>query len=74
MTKCDNIPCTHKKTRLSKQEVEKEFEESLIGENHNNKGIQDKVDKIESCKEATVVIREFEELIRTNKNNIASSW
>ena len=74
MTKCDNIPCTHKKTRLSKQEVQKEFEESLIGENYNNKEIKDKVDKIESCKEATVVIREFEELIRTNKNNIASSW
>ena len=61
--KYDSVPRIDKKTRKSKQE-------SLIGEKHENKDIEDKVDKVENCKEAVVIIREFEELIRTNTNNI----
>ena len=61
--KYDSVPRIDKKTRKSKQE-------SLIGEKHENKDIEDKVDKVENCKEAVVIIREFEELIRTNTSNI----
>ena len=32
--------------------------------------MEDKVDQVENCEEAAVVIRDFEELVRTNNNNI----
>ena len=58
------------KTRKSKQKLKKELEESLInGKNHKYKDIDEKVAKIKNCKDAEAVIREFEDIIRTKKNN-----
>ena len=69
--KCKNVPRTDKKARQSKQEVKKKLEESLIGEKHENKDIEGKAYNVENKEEVAVVIQGFEELIRTNKNNIA---
>ena len=65
--KCNNAPRTYKKTWKTKQEVKKELEESLICENHENKDIKDKAETVENCREATVIIWVFEELICTIK-------
>lgn len=60
---------------ISKQEVENELEESLInGEKHENKDIKGKAEKVEKCKEAAVVIREFKEIIQTKRKNIWKAY
>ena len=44
------------------------FEDSIInGEKHDKKVIEEKAGKVEKCEDAAVVIREFEDIIKTDK-------
>ena len=44
------------------------FEDSIInGEKHDKKVIEEKAGKVEKCEDAAVVIREFEDIIKTEK-------
>ena len=62
---------TIKKTRKTKEEIKKELADSLINiEKNENRDIEEKASKVEKCKDAASVIREFEEVIKSNKSNM----
>ena len=49
----------------------KELINSFIEEEkHENKDLDEEVDKVEKCDDAAVVIREYEEIIRIKQKNI----
>ena len=51
--------------------MKKKLENSLINEEkHEVKDLNEKDDKVEKCKDTAAVIREYDELIRTKKNNM----
>ena len=62
---------TIKKTRKTKEEIKKELADSLINiEKNENRDIEEKASKVEKGKDAASVIREFEEIIKSNKSNM----
>ena len=57
--------------RLSKEEIKKRLMESLVfNENISTKDLNEWTTIVESCKEALNIIKEYEDIIKTNKKNI----
>ena len=57
VTICDSFLCTRKTTLLSKQQVEKEFKESLIVEKHLTKTSKTKLIKCRTVKKRCCYLR-----------------
>ena len=70
----ENIPETNINARKSKEQINKQLNESIInGERHENKELQDKAEKVEKSDKAVEIIHEFEYIIRSKNRNIIRS-
>ena len=57
-----------KKNKKNKREIRLELENSfIVGEKCENKDLAKKADKVEKCKVATDVIKEYKEIIKIKK-------
>ena len=62
---------TKQSSRLSKEEIKKRLIDSFVyNENINTKDLNELEDRVEGYKEAMIIIKEYEDIIKTSKMNI----
>ena len=59
-----------KKIRKTKEEIKKQFDESIISDENENTDIEETASKVKKSEEAAAVIQEMEKIIRSKKSNI----
>ena len=62
---------TKQSSRLSKEEIKKRLIDSFVyNENINTKDLNELEDRVEGYEEAMIIIKEYEDIIKTSKMNI----
>ena len=62
---------TKQLSRLSKEEIKKRLIDSFVyNENINTKDLNELEDRVEGYEEAMIIIKEYEDIIKTSKMNI----
>ena len=62
---------TKQSSRLSKEEIKKQLIDSFVyNENINTKDLNELEDRVEGYEEAMIIIKEYEDIIKTSKMNI----
>ena len=69
--KKDSSSIKHSSGGLSKEEIKKRFLESLVyNGNFNTNDLNEWANIVGSCEELMDIIKEYEDIVKTSKNNI----